>query len=156
MKKLDGCSVTPTSTAKFDWSVGIFAKTVTQSELAANAAAKQANCQNLMPPAPWIFFFLQGSTRLASFFVAQRASVNYLSRHVAYLPQFLSAPIGRAAHPVTVWSLPHMLRHSTGYKLANDGHDTRALQHYMGHKNIMRTVRYTEMAPDRFKNFWKD
>src|SRR5437660_6044415 len=29
---------------------------------------------------------------------------------------------------------PHMLRHSTGYKLANDGHDTRALQHYMGHK----------------------
>jgi integrase len=24
---------------------------------------------------------------------------------------------------------PHMLRHSTGYKLANDGHDTRALQH---------------------------
>jgi site-specific recombinase XerD len=36
------------------------------------------------------------------------------------------------------------------------GHDTRALQHYMGHKNIMHTVRYTEMAPDRFKNFWKD
>ncbi len=51
---------------------------------------------------------------------------------------------------------PRMLRHSTGYKLANDGHDTRALQHYMGHKNIMHTVRYTEMAPDRFKNFWKD
>jgi site-specific recombinase XerD len=51
---------------------------------------------------------------------------------------------------------PHMLRHSTGYKLANDGHDTRALQHYMGHKNIMHTVRYTEMAPDRFKNFWQD
>jgi type 1 fimbriae regulatory protein FimB/type 1 fimbriae regulatory protein FimE len=47
-----------------------------------------------------------------------------------------------------------MLRHSTGYKLANDGH--RALQHYMGHKNIMHTVRYTEMAPDRFKDFWKD
>jgi integrase len=53
-------------------------------------------------------------------------------------------------------SHPHMLRHSTGYKLANDGHDTRSLQHYMGHKNIMHTVRYTEMAPDRFKNFWKD
>jgi site-specific recombinase XerD len=51
---------------------------------------------------------------------------------------------------------PHMLRHLTGYKLANDGHDTRALQHYMEHKNIMHTVRCTEMAPDRFKNFWKD
>jgi type 1 fimbriae regulatory protein FimB/type 1 fimbriae regulatory protein FimE len=51
---------------------------------------------------------------------------------------------------------PHMLRHACGYKLANDGHDTRAIQHYLGHKNIMHTVRYTELAPDRFKGFWKD
>jgi site-specific recombinase XerD len=51
---------------------------------------------------------------------------------------------------------PHMLRHSTGYKLANDGHDTRAIQHYLGHKNIQHTVKYTEMAPTRFKGFWKD
>ncbi len=51
---------------------------------------------------------------------------------------------------------PHMLRHACGYKLANDGHDTRALQHYLGHKNIQHTVRYTELAPDRFKGFWKD
>jgi type 1 fimbriae regulatory protein FimE len=51
---------------------------------------------------------------------------------------------------------PHMLRHATGYKLANDGHDTRAIQHYLGHRNITHTVRYTEMAPGRFKNFWKD
>jgi type 1 fimbriae regulatory protein FimB/type 1 fimbriae regulatory protein FimE len=51
---------------------------------------------------------------------------------------------------------PHMLRHACGYKLANDGHDTRALQHYLGHRNIQHTVRYTELAPDRFKSFWKD
>ena len=51
---------------------------------------------------------------------------------------------------------PHMLRHACGFKLANDGHDTRALQHYLGHKNIQHTVRYTEMAPDRFKEFWRD
>jgi integrase len=50
---------------------------------------------------------------------------------------------------------PHMLRHACGFKLANDGHDTRALQHYLGHKNIQHTVRYTEMAPDRFKEFWR-
>jgi type 1 fimbriae regulatory protein FimE len=50
---------------------------------------------------------------------------------------------------------PHMLRHASGFKLANDGHDTRALQHYLGHKNIQHTVRYTEMAPDRFKDFWR-
>jgi site-specific recombinase XerD len=42
-----------------------------------------------------------------------------------------------------------------GYKLANDGHDTRAIQHYLGHKNIQHTVRYTELAPARFKNFWR-
>jgi len=51
---------------------------------------------------------------------------------------------------------PHMLRHACGYKLANEGHDTRALQHYLGHKNIQHTVRYTELAPDRFKDFWRD
>ena len=35
---------------------------------------------------------------------------------------------------------PHMLRHACGFKLANDGHDTRALQHYLGHRNIQHTV----------------
>lgn len=51
---------------------------------------------------------------------------------------------------------PHMLRHACGYALANKGHDTRALQAYLGHKNIQHTVRYTEMAPTRFKDFWRD
>ena len=51
---------------------------------------------------------------------------------------------------------PHMLRHACGFKLANDGQDTRAIQHYMVHKNIMHTVRYTELAPDRFKQFFRD
>jgi type 1 fimbriae regulatory protein FimB/type 1 fimbriae regulatory protein FimE len=50
----------------------------------------------------------------------------------------------------------HMLRHSCGYKLANDGQDTRAIQHYLGHRSIVSTVRYTALAPDRYKNFWKD
>jgi type 1 fimbriae regulatory protein FimB/type 1 fimbriae regulatory protein FimE len=50
----------------------------------------------------------------------------------------------------------HMLRHSCGFKLANDGQDTRAIQHYLGHRSIASTVRYTALAPDRFKGFWKD
>ena len=50
----------------------------------------------------------------------------------------------------------HVLRHSCGYKLANDGHDTRAIQHYLGHRSIASTVRYTALAPDRFKGLWKD
>ena len=51
---------------------------------------------------------------------------------------------------------PHMLRHACGYTLANRGHDTRALQAYLGHKNIQHTVRYTELSPTRFKNFWRE
>jgi site-specific recombinase XerD len=51
---------------------------------------------------------------------------------------------------------PHMLRHACGFKLANDGVDTRALQAYLGHRSIQHTVRYTELSPDRFKRFWKD
>jgi site-specific recombinase XerD len=51
---------------------------------------------------------------------------------------------------------PHMLRHACGFKLANDGQDTRALQHYLGHRNIQHTVRYTELAAGRFNGFWQD
>jgi type 1 fimbriae regulatory protein FimB/type 1 fimbriae regulatory protein FimE len=47
-----------------------------------------------------------------------------------------------------------MLRHAAGYKLANDGRDTRALQVYLGHRNIQHTVRYTELASDRFEGWW--
>ncbi len=50
---------------------------------------------------------------------------------------------------------PHMLRHACGYALANRGHDTRALQAYLGHKNIQHTMRYTELSPLRFKDFWR-
>ena len=60
-----------------------------------------------------------------------------------------AAEIGMPLHP-------HMLRHSTGFKLANDGQDTRAIQHYLGHKNIQHTVVYTQLAADRFKDFWDD
>jgi integrase len=50
----------------------------------------------------------------------------------------------------------HMLRHACGYALANAGHDTRALQDWLGHRSIQHTVRYTELAPTRFKDFWRD
>ena len=59
------------------------------------------------------------------------------------------AELGFPAHP-------HMLRHACGFYLANEGHDTRAIQHYMGHKNIQHTVRYTELTADRFNGFWND
>ena len=60
----------------------------------------------------------------------------------------IAAKLGFKVHP-------HMLRHACGYALANKGHDTRALQAYLGHKNIQHTVRYTELSPTRFKDFWR-
>ena len=60
----------------------------------------------------------------------------------------VEAGLGFKAHP-------HMLRHACGYTRANKGHDTRALQAYLGHRNIQHTVRYTELSPTRFKDFWR-
>jgi len=51
---------------------------------------------------------------------------------------------------------PHMLRHACGFKLANGGQDTRAVQQYLGHKNIQHTGRYTELTASRFNGFWHD
>ena len=62
--------------------------------------------------------------------------------------------LGKAAK-LDIKAHPHMLRHACGYALANKGHDTRSLQAYLGHKNIQHTVRYTELSPDRFKDFWR-
>ena len=60
----------------------------------------------------------------------------------------VEAKLGFPAHS-------HMLRHACGFALANKGHDTRALQAYLGHRNIQHTVRYTELSPGRFKDFWR-
>jgi site-specific recombinase XerD len=50
----------------------------------------------------------------------------------------------------------HMLRHSTGYKLAHDGADTRSIQSYLGHRDIRHTVRYTELSAKPFRDFFRD
>lgn len=51
---------------------------------------------------------------------------------------------------------PHMLRHSAGFYLANEGHDIQAIQAYLGHSNIKNTVIYTNLSSKRFSNFWQD
>lgn len=51
---------------------------------------------------------------------------------------------------------PHQLRHACRYKLANDGTDTRTIRAYLGHRSIQHTVRYTALAADRFKGFFRD
>ena len=50
---------------------------------------------------------------------------------------------------------PHMLRHACGFALAHGKHDTRAIQEWLGHRNIQHTTRYTELTTHRFKDFWQ-
>ena len=88
------------------------------------------------PKSPFVFTSERGSPFTTAGFarMVERAGVE--------------AKLGFPAHP-------HMLRHACGFALANKGHDTRALQAYLGHRNIQHTVRYTELAPGRFKDFWR-
>lgn len=69
--------------------------------------------------------------------------------------QFYLGVVGYRGMVLTAFTL-RVDRHSAGYKLANAGQDTRAIQHYMGHRNSQHAVRYTELAPLRFKDFWKE
>jgi site-specific recombinase XerD len=73
--------------------------------------------------------------------------------HVTGLQKLVERTAIAAKMPFKVH--PHMLRHATGYALANRGTDTRTLQAYLGHRSIQSTVRYTELAPGRFKNLWR-
>jgi type 1 fimbriae regulatory protein FimE len=60
------------------------------------------------------------------------------------------------ARQLEIPKIPLHRRHSAGYKLAGDGHDTRSIQDYLGHKDIRHTVRYTALSPKPFRNFWRD
>jgi len=48
-----------------------------------------------------------------------------------------------------------MLRHSTGYYLANKGMDLRTMQDYLGHRDPKHPVNYTRVAGSRFEGLWK-
>jgi site-specific recombinase XerD len=65
--------------------------------------------------------------------------------------------LGRAAESVGMNGIhPHLLRHGTGFKLVNQGVDTRTLAAYLGHRQIANTARYTKMDARRFDGFWQD
>ena len=86
-----------------------------------------------------------------------RSSYLFLSERGPFTRQainYLAKEIGKRARlPFSVH--PHMLRHSTGYYLANKGYDTRLIQDYLGHKNIAHTVKYTRTAAGRFEGLWR-
>jgi type 1 fimbriae regulatory protein FimB/type 1 fimbriae regulatory protein FimE len=88
------------------------------------------------PPSPFVFVSERGAPFTTAGFAKMVARAG------------VAAKFKFAVHP-------HMLRHACGFALANKGHDTRALQAYLGHRNIQHTVKYTELTPTRFKDFWR-
>jgi site-specific recombinase XerD len=90
----------------------------------------------------------RGETKSPYLFLSERGpmtrqAVNYLFKEIAR-----RADLQTHVHP-------HMLRHSTGYYLANKGYDTRLIQDYLGHKNISHTTKYTRTAAIRFEGLWR-
>ena len=88
------------------------------------------------PPSPFIFVSERGSPFTTAGFARM------IERAAA------AARLELKAHP-------QMLRHACGYALANKGHDTRAIQRWLGHRSITSTAVYTALAPNRFKDFWR-
>jgi integrase len=68
---------------------------------------------------------------------------------------FQNGRAGRAGSRARLQGAPAHAQARLRYKLANDGHDTRALQESLGHKNIQHTVIYTQLSPERFTEFWR-
>jgi type 1 fimbriae regulatory protein FimB/type 1 fimbriae regulatory protein FimE len=65
--------------------------------------------------------------------------------------------LSRAAESINLDDVhPHLLRHGCGFKLVNQGIDTRSIQGYLGHKNIRHTQGYTKLDARRFDGFWRD
>jgi site-specific recombinase XerD len=89
------------------------------------------------PPSPFVFVSERGTpfTTVGFARLIERAAA--------------SAGLQLKAHP-------HMIRHACGYALANKGHDTRAIQGWLGHRSITSTAVYTALAPNRFKDFWRE
>jgi integrase len=71
-----------------------------------------------------------------------RQAVNYIVRLAGEM-----AKLGR------VW--PHMLRHSCGYYLADQGTDLRTMQDYLGDRDPKHTPHYTHVVGHRFEGHWR-
>lgn len=67
----------------------------------------------------------------------------------------LLSRLGEAAGLGSLRIHPHMLRHSTGYALANrEGVTTRDVAEVLGHANLNNTRRYAALNAARFRGIW--
>ncbi len=94
------------------------------------------------------WFRERGDTKSPYLFLGERGPMT--RQAINYLLKVIGRRAGLQTHVH-----PHMLRHSTGYYLANKGYDTRLIQDYLGHKNIFHTTKYTRTAAVRFEGLWR-
>jgi type 1 fimbriae regulatory protein FimB len=70
--------------------------------------------------------------------------------------QNVNAIVARAAKAAGLEGVhPHTLRHSCGYFMADKGVDVRAMQDYLGHREVRHTVHYSRISGRRFEGIWK-
>jgi type 1 fimbriae regulatory protein FimB len=86
---------------------------------------------------PWMFVSERGAA-------LTRKGVYYLITTAAL----------RAGEDLAIHVHPHMLRHSTGHELANQGRDLRLIQDYLGQRDPKNSVRYTQTAAARFEGIF--
>lgn len=108
---------------------------IAPDEMKALKAWLKARASYKGAESPYVFLSERGEP-------LDRRQINYLLKRYGEMAGF-----GFTPHP-------HQLRHACGYALANAGHDTRALQTYLGHRSIQSTTIYTETNVGRFMGFW--
>jgi len=84
-------------------------------------------------------------------FVSERGSP-LTSRAVQLMLDVVSERAGLAQLNIH----PHTFRHSCGYHMAERGYDLRAIQAYLGHRNVQHTTRYVQLSPRKFQGLWDD
>ena len=88
-------------------------------------------------------------------FLREALSVGVAHLLSKYLPGEFDCEVGGLpAEGVPCATL--LLRHGCGFKLVNQGTDTRSLAAYLGHRNMQNTARYTKMSAKRFDGLWRD
>ncbi len=90
----------------------------------------------------------------------QEAGSRYVfltERGAPFTPNGFFKTLSRAAESIGMGDVhPHLLRHACGFRLVNQGVDTRTLAAYLGHRQIANTARYTKTDARRFDGFWQD
>lgn len=97
---------------------------------------------------------LVGDRRTGLVFTTERGGAISTSSILKIITRAGQLARGKDGEPLISFKVhPHMLRHSCGYWLNEQGQGIRAIQDWLGHRNIRHTERYTALSPKAFQSF---